>query len=87
MAIINLTHVTPGKVLLTEFDSDDFDRTLGIYRDEMTKIIFKSDRSPELVKESPKKIIELISKSKQFVKSDDTSVNNGENYDNEIENS
>jgi hypothetical protein len=53
----------------------------------MTKIIFKSDRSPELVKESPKKIIELISKSKQFVKSDDTSVNNGENYDNEIENS
>jgi len=85
MAIINLTHVTPGKVLLTDFDSDDFDRTLGIYQDEMTKITFKSDRSPALVKESPKQIVELISKSKKSVKSDDTFVNNGENYDNGIE--
>ena len=78
MAIINLTHVTPGKVLLTEFDSDDFDSTLGIYRDEMTKIIFKSDRNPALVKESPKQIDELISKSKQSVKSDEISVTSEE---------
>jgi hypothetical protein len=78
MAIINLTHVTPGKVLLTEFDSDDFDSTLGIYQDEMTKIIFKSDRRPALVKESPKKIVELISKSKKSVKSDEISVTSGE---------
>ena len=78
MAIINLTHVTPGKVSLTEFDSDDFDRTIGIYRDEMTKIIFKSDRSPALVKESPKQIDDLISKSKKSVKSDESSVTSGE---------
>ena len=78
MAIINLTHVTPGKVSLTEFDSDDFDRTIGIYRDEMTKIIFKSDRSPALVKESPKQIDDLISKSKKSVKSNESSVTSGE---------
>lgn len=78
MAIINLTHVTPGKVSLTEFDSDDFDRTIGIYRDEMTKIIFKPDRSPALVKESPKQIDDLISKSKKSVKSDESSVTSGE---------
>ena len=57
MAIINLTHVTPGKVLLTEFDSDDFDCTLGIYKDEMTRIAFKSDRSPALVRESQNKLL------------------------------
>jgi len=78
MAIINLTHVTPGKVSLTEFDSDDFDRTIGIYRDEMTKIIFKSDRSTALVKGSPKQIDDLISKSKKSVKSDESSVTSGE---------
>ena len=74
MAIINLTHVTPGKVLLTEFDSDDFDCTLGIYKDEMTRIAFKSDRRPALVRESPKQIIDLISRSKKTDNCDKTNV-------------
>jgi hypothetical protein len=81
MAIINLTHVTPGKVLLTEFDSDDFDCTLGIYKDEMTRISFKSDRRPALVRESPKQIIDLISKSKKSKKTnncDETNILAGE---------
>lgn len=81
MAIVNLTQVTPGKVLLAEFDSDDFDITLGIHNDEMTRISFKSNRSPVLVRESPKKIIELISKSKKSKKTDnyeETAVTNGE---------
>ena len=74
MAVINLTHVTPGKVLLTEFDSDDFDCTLGIYKDEMTRISFKSDRRPALVRESPKQIIDLISKSKKTNNCDETNL-------------
>ena len=65
MAIVNLTQVTPGKVLLAEFDSDDFDITLGIHNDEMTRITFKSDRNPVFVRESPKQINDLISKSKK----------------------
>ena len=81
MTIINLTHVTPGKVLLTEFDSDDFDCTLGIYNDEMTRVSFKSNRNPILVKESPKQISNLISESKKAKKSDncgETVITNSE---------